>query len=405
MKEGYKYNSQGPSGAEILQTESLQHQPHFKNENPRILLIRKNVSLDEAHLLKLQPLLEKHGGNLSAAIREVIDLSSPGPENYGTPDEIAENLRKRESFPGIREQLIQSGECVMMSQKTMKWLVKSSVGKLMDEDVVHELLNPYLLTTVPELKEFLNCGSKSMGWKIEVSCSFKEEVEPESFTMDFIGGDRDFREFLVGIVCIFLARWMNFDVEAVHRKSNSITIYLKSFFRHDLQEKAPGVRKHFGSKDLLYREIERKPDFWVTLADLYKKFNYQRVNLDKNFFEALVAGNLPDITKYFEIKADRPLREIPLSELLPLFKYLVVASQLVDDVEICAEKGKENIKIRHNYSEESVVLTLIQLFSNVFNSGWHNFSVSYVSKLIMFDFTLPDTSKRDVVEGSQVMDS
>jgi len=351
------------------------------------LLIRKNVSLDEAHLRKLQPLLEKNGGNLSAAIREIIDLVSPGPESNGTPDEIAENLRLKESFPETREQLIQSGECVIMSQQTMKWLVKSSAGKLMDEDVVHELLNPYLLTTVPELNEFLNFSSKNMGWKIEVSCSFKEEVESESFTMDFVGGDRDFRELIVETVCIFLARWMNFDVEAVHLKSNSITIYLRSFVRHGLQEKAPGVRKYFGSKDLLYREIERKPAFWVTLAELYNKFNYQRVNLDKNLFEALVAGKLPDITKYFEIEADRSLREIPLSELLPLFKYLVVASQLVDDVEICAEKGKEHIKIRHDYSEESVVLTLIHLFSNVFNAGWHNFSVSYVSELIIFDFS------------------
>ena len=162
--------------------------------------------------------------------------------------------------------------------------------------------------------------------------------------MDFTGGDRDFREFLVEAVCIFLSRWMNLDVEAMHRKSNSITIYLKSFIRHDLQEVAPGVRKYFGSRDLLYREVEKKPEFWVTLAELYQKFNYQRVNLDKDLFEALVAGKLPDITKYFEIKADRSLREIPLSELLPLFKYLVVASQLVNDVEICTEKGKETDK-------------------------------------------------------------
>jgi len=368
----------------LLQAESLQHQPHFKKENLRILLIRKNVSLDEA--------------------QQIIDLVSPGPESNGTPDEIAENLRQKGSFPEIRERLIQSGECVMMSQQTMKWLVKNSAGKLMDEDVVHELLNPYFLNTVDELKECLNYNSKSMGWKIEVSCSFKEEVEPESFTMDFIGGNRDFRDLLVEAVCLFLARWMNFDVEAVHLKSNSITIYLRRFVWDDLQKPAPGVRKYFGSKDLLYREIEQKPAFWVTLAELYTKFNYQRVNLDKSFFEALVAGKLPDISKYFEIAADRSLREIPLSELLPLFKYLVVASQLVNDVEICAEKGKEHIKIRHDYSEESVVLTLIHLFSNVFNAGWHNFSVSYVSELIIFDFSLPDTSTQDAVKISPYLD-
>ncbi|AKB20171.1 MULTISPECIES: hypothetical protein [unclassified Methanosarcina] len=363
-------------------------------------MIRKNVSLDEVHLQKLQPLLDKNGGNLSAAVREVIDLIIPDPESHGTFEE----LTGKKKYSEVREQLIQSGECVMMNQRAMKWLVKSSAGKLMDEDVVLELLNPYLLTTVSELKEFLNTSSKSMGWKIEVSCSFKEEVEPESFTMDFVGGDRDFRDFVVEAVCIFLACGLNFDVEAVHRKSNSITIYLRSFFRHGMQDKAPGVRKYFGSKDVLYREIERKPAFWVTLADLYKKFDYQRVNLDKDFFEALVAGKLPDMTKYFEIKAGRSLHEIPLSELLPLFKYLVVASQLVSDVEIYAEKGKECIKIRHEYSDEGVVLKLIQMFSNLFEAGLHKFSVSSVSKLIIFDFSLPDTSIRDAVKVSPGLD-
>ncbi|WP_440946311.1 hypothetical protein ACSAZL_19960 [Methanosarcina sp. T3] len=366
-------------------------------------MIRKNVSLDEAHLQKLQPLLEKNGGNLSAAIREVIDRVSPDPESPRTPEETAGDLKNSKSSE-VREQLIQSGECIMISQETMKWLVKNSAGRLMDEDVVHELLNPYLLTTVSRLKEFLNRSSKTAGWKIDVSCSFRGEVEPESFTMDFVGGDRDFRELLVEAVCIFLSRWMDLDVEALHRKSNSITVYLRHFIRHDTQDISTGVRKHFGAKDLLYREIERKPDFWVTLAELYQKFNYQRVNLDKNLFEALVAGKLPDITKYFELKADRSLREIPLSELLPLFKYLVVASQLVNDVEIYTEKGKEQIKIRHDYSEESVILTLIQLFSNVFNAGWHSFSVNYVSELIIFDFSLPDTSERDAVKVSSGLD-
>ena len=80
-------------------------------------------------------------------------------------------------------------------------------------------------------------------------------------------------------------------------------------------------------------------------SGVYQKFNYQRVILDKELFEALVAGKVPDISKYLEIKADRSLREIELSELLPFFKYLVMDSNLVNNVEICTEKGKEKIII------------------------------------------------------------
>lgn len=358
-------------------------------------MIRKNVSLDEDHLQKLQPLLEKNGGNLSAAIREVIDLVSTYSECYGIPGETDENLRIKESFPETREQLLRSGECVMISQQMMKWLIRNNAGKLIDEGVVHEIINPYLITTISELEDFLNRSSKQLGWKIEVSSSCGENLQNGCKSMDFIGGDRDLREFIVETVCIFLSRWMGLDAEALHRKSNSITVYLRHF-QHDIQDVTPGVRKLFGSKDILYREIESKPAFWITLAELYTKFNYQRVNLDKDLFEALLAGKLPDITKYFEIKADRSLREIPLSELLPLFKQLVVASQLAEDVEICTEKGKERIKIRHDYTDESVVLKLIQMFSNLFESGLHRFSVTYVSELIIFDFSLSGTSGQDV---------
>lgn len=350
-------------------------------------MIRKNVSLDEAHLQKLQPLLEKHKGNLSAAVREVIDLVSPDFENHGIPEETGEKLKKKRKSSGAKEELLRSEESVTMNQQMMKWLVRSCAGKLMDEDVVNGLINPYIVTTLPELEEHLNFTSKKMGWDIEIFGPRREGSENGPTIMDFIGGDRDFRELILEAVCIFLSRWMSLDVEAVHRKSNSVTVYLGTFVRHDQEEIAPGVRKYFGSRDLLYRELEKKPQFWITLAELYQKFNYRRVNLDKDLFKALIAGEVPDITKYFEIKTDRSLREIPLSELLPLFKYLVMTSQLVNDVEICTEKGKERIKIRHDYSDEKVIEKMIQLFSNVFEAGWHKFNLSSVSELIIFDFS------------------
>lgn len=350
-------------------------------------MIRKNVSLDETHLQKLQPLLERNKGNLSAAVREIIDLASPSLESYGTSEEITEKLKKERKFSGKKEELLSGEESVTMSQQMMKWLVKSCAGKLLDEDIVHELINPYIITTLPELKEHLNCSSRRMGWKIEVSGPDSEEPRNGPTVMEFAGGDRDFREFIVQAVCIFLSRWMNLDVEALHRKSNSITVYLTNFVRHDQEGTAPGVRKYFGSRDLLYREIEKKPEFWVMLTEIYQRSNYRRVNLDKDLFKSLMASEVPDITKYFEIKSGCSLYEIPLSELLPLFKCLVMTSQLVNDVEICTGKGKEQMKIRHDYSDEKTIAKMVQLFSSVFEAGWHNFSLKSVSELIIFDFS------------------
>ena len=71
-------------------------------------MIRKNISLDDAHLLKLQPFLERHGGNLSAAVREAIELADLALEKHGTPEKAADSLKGSEIGSGEVETLCQS---------------------------------------------------------------------------------------------------------------------------------------------------------------------------------------------------------------------------------------------------------------------------------------------------------
>ncbi len=360
-------------------------------------MIRKNISLDDDHLLKLQPFLDRHGGNLSAAVREAIELADLALAKNGTPEETVEALKNEGEHSGTMEKLVQSGDCVLLSRPVLSWLVNSCSGKLVDDNVINELLNPYQITTLLELEKYLNCRSKRRGWNIKISSSSGDEVCKECTILDFVGGQRELRELLVETVCLFLARWMNLDLETVYRKSNSTTIYLKPFTRHEAQEIPSGVLKYFGSMDRMYREIERKPDFWKTLVELYKFFNYQRVNIDKDLFEAFAAGEYPDIRKYFELKAGRSLHEIPLSELIPLFKHQFMVSQLVNDVEINTEKGKEYIKIFHNYSSEEVTAKMTHLFSDIFREGLYSFSITSLKGLTILEFNYPEVEMESSV--------
>lgn len=115
-------------------------------------MIRKNISIDEAHFQKLQPFLKKNKGNLSAAIREIIDAATSNSENfenYETPVESQSGNGKLKT----KEQLIRTGEYLLINQQLMKWLVKNSAGRLADEEVVNGLINPYTITTLPRLAE------------------------------------------------------------------------------------------------------------------------------------------------------------------------------------------------------------------------------------------------------------
>ncbi|RZN39398.1 MAG: hypothetical protein EF813_04115 [Methanosarcinales archaeon] len=48
------------------------------------MVLRKHIALEDEHLRKIEPLLEKHKGNLSAAIRDAIDLTDVALQYYGS---------------------------------------------------------------------------------------------------------------------------------------------------------------------------------------------------------------------------------------------------------------------------------------------------------------------------------
>lgn len=56
------------------------------------MVVRKNISLEQAHLKKLEPLTQKHGGNLSAAIRDAIDIAEASLRRYSTVEEAISSI-------------------------------------------------------------------------------------------------------------------------------------------------------------------------------------------------------------------------------------------------------------------------------------------------------------------------
>ena len=141
---------------------------------------------------------------------------------------------------------------------------------------------------------------------------------------------------------LFLGRYLNLDVSFVHRKSNSIRIFLKEY-KSDT-EVPPGIRKNFGTLDYTFKEIRSRPDFWTSLVERYRLHRYERVNLNKDVFEVFLSGEIPDITSFFEASAGKPIREISLCELFVICKKLISTTQLASDIERTIEGGKNSFK-------------------------------------------------------------
>jgi hypothetical protein len=341
--------------------------------------------MEDEYLQKLQPFLEKNNGNLSAAIRDVIEFADTALQGHKSVEDALEYFTQNSTkYPEIRNNLIESGECILISQLSFRWLIENTDGILVDDELVSEIFNPYQIKSVSDLLEYLNTRSLNMGWEVEAYLSTWED-NTEVIVIE--NGDPSLRAYLAEVISVFLGRYLNFDVSFVHRKSNSIRVFLKEY-RSDT-DVPPGIRKNFGTLDYTFKEIKSKPDFWTSLVERYRLQRYQRINLNRDVFETFLSGEIPDITSFFETFAGKPIREIPLYELFIICKKLVSITQLANDVERTVEKEKISIKIRHQFSEEIAIEKLIEFFSKLFLAAGYAFEVKTVSNLVIFEFKDP----------------
>ena len=347
------------------------------------MLIRKNISLDEKYLKKLQPLMDANGGNLSAAIRDTIELTDAALQNHETIEECIGALSVPASSPTKFDELIENGEHLIINRTALKWLLKNSSGCLVDDELVDELINPFSVQTMPELDAYLNNLSQDFGWGIEVSIFCMDPIDPDTATITFSNGDPYLRNFFAEHVALFIADWKQMDIDDLYRRSKSIRIdFKKSTVVPD--EVPPGIGKHFGYLDLIYDELHKKEAFWSGLVNAYKMNSYHMVAIPKNQFESIAAGDVPDGVGMFETVTNHPIADIPLSELLVLFKRFFSVSQIVNNIEINLEHDDEFVKIQHDYGDEKTIMKLIQYFSNIFEANGHKFDVTHSSSLIIF---------------------
>lgn len=347
------------------------------------MLIRKNISLDEKYLKKLQPLLDANDGNLSAAIRDTIELTDAALQKHETIEESIDVLSTLVAPPTRFDELIENGEHLIINRTALKWLLKNSRGCLVDEELVDELINPFSVQTMMELDAYLNNLSQEFGWGIEVSIFCVDTLDPDSATIVFSKGDPYLRDFFAEHVSLFIAKWKQLDIDGLYRRSKSVRIDFKKTTLLS-GEVPPGIKKHFGHLDDIYREFSEKEAFWGGLVNAYKVTGYNMVAIPKNQFESIAAGNVPDGVDMFETVTSHPIADIPLSELLVLFKRFFSVSQIVNNIEIHLEPGNEFVKIQHDYRDEKTIMKLIQYFSNIFEANGHKFDATHSSSLIIF---------------------
>lgn len=349
------------------------------------MLIRKNISLDDKYLKKLQPLLDANDGNLSAAVRDTIEIADTALTYHKSIDEAINFLKETPAKEELSD-TIKNGENVIINNTMLEWLFRYTKGRLTDGELVNELINPFEISDMRDLEDYLNRVSRNYQWTIRTSIKCEDIHNPESALILLSNSTINSREFFAQLIAHFLARWKQLDVEHIFRRANSTQISFKKNLSVSLNETMPGIRKHFGYLDIVCKELDDNTEFWTQLMYTYNVERYNLVTLHRTQFETFASGEVPNPTKILERLCKQSVSEMSLPDLLVYFRKMYLATQLVKNIEICLEPGNESVTIFHDFKNEKVIQNLVEYFSNIFRENHTPFVTSSYSSMIVFRF-------------------
>jgi hypothetical protein len=340
------------------------------------MVIRKNISLEQTHLKKLDSLILKHKGNLSAAIRDAIDITETSLKRYGSVEDaiIGINSDKKE-ITGIEES-INSGINVLISRPIFLWMLKWVRGIPFDDEKFEDVLDPLKINTISELDKRINDISRESGWNCQVSIFCMDDINPASATVSIASDNELYREFVAQLVVMFLANNKDLDIDIVHKRATSIRIDMK------IREKGTqpiAVIKYFGYLKEIMNELRLREEFWKNLMEIYSAINYNMVSIYKGNYEDMLACHLPVNPGIFESVSKKHIANIPHQDFLKLLKKTEESLQVVDKIEIM----NDGINIYHNYKNETAIKKIRDHYISLLRANGHEYEAKYSTSLIV----------------------
>lgn len=342
------------------------------------MIIRKNITLENIHIKKLEPLLKEHEGNLSAAIRDSIDMADFVLTHYGSMEKAISTIISDENKKTDRERSIESGKNVLMGSPIIQWMIKWTKGIPLDLEIIEELLDPLMIKTISALDKHINTLSRESGWNCEVSIFCMDDINPETAAVTITGNNELFRDFLSQLVVMFLVYNKGLDIDVIHRRATSVRI--------DLRKQENGIKgrraiEHFGYLKDAAQEIVSKKEFWKDLIQIYMDFNYNFVSLHKSQYEELLAGNMPVGESIFESLSKQHISSIHHPDFLNLLKKMHESLQMIKKIDLF-ENG---LNIYHDYKDERAVLRLRDYYISLLRANGHQYEAKYSTSLIVLN--------------------
>lgn len=322
----------------------------------------RNISLAKEHIEKIKS-IGKYNSNFSAAIRDIIGQTT-----------------KKSS---------------VSDDYLFSWLMKEVDGVLLPDNILNEIIDPYLINSMESLETFLN--DKFLYWNIHISFKYDNNVSPCNVVVDIKDGGKEgdswgwgqkirmaasiISQFLVKNSQVIPLKISCVDLDEANELSGCGSV---EFSRSDRQEAMQSLVRFFGENEERNRilgEMRRgsNVNFWKSIVDLHVSSGYNMVTIHKQYFESLFSNKLPADDMMIENLAKKPICDIPLQEMFNYIKKVNDASNIIDRFEIDGDK----LILFHNYRDKSAIEKLRDGFILLLGANGHSYNAKLASNMII----------------------
>ena len=162
------------------------------------MILRKNISLNDEYLKKLEPLMKKHKGNLSAVIREVIDLAEAAFQDPDSVKRLISGLKKEQN----------------LTSSTLLWSLKNLSGRLPDEETVNNIMGGSI-SSLSDIEQRLNELGSEIYWDLSVKVGSDNNFAPTNANFSITGKNHAINTYLASVIALFVAKKFNLSVSNI----------------------------------------------------------------------------------------------------------------------------------------------------------------------------------------------
>lgn len=316
------------------------------------LAVMRHISLDDEYVRKMTPYLEKNGGNLCAAIREII--------NRAGKHSLRQNLSA-----------IDNG--------LFNWMLEEVGDILVPDKVLAEILDPGLITSMSKFERSVRQRLDELDWDIEIVFKYDSETYPSEILIE-MRGSRQKTKFLARLLSQYLVKnsLVNapLEIKFVVNINSCIKI---GFFRSNKKDALMSLINFFGDLNEIMNVMRDRPDFWRNIIHRHLSSNYNMVTVHRNYLEDIFTDKMPAGEIMIETMAKKPIHDIPLKEMLVLIKKVYEAARVVDRVDI----DNDTIIVSHYYRNKNAAERLKHGLVMLLESNGHLYDAKTTTNLIV----------------------